>query len=400
MGVKSDKNYALVLRDLKEKIGLARLRAAFTVNTQLLQLYWEIGNTILQRQKQEGWGTKVIGRLAADLRSEFPDMKGLSQRNFEYMQTFAGAWPHFPFPQPLVAELPKTTNRKKILLSPLSNIPSRSIPQPLVAELPWTHHIIILDKVQGLKERMFYIRKSIQNGWSKSVLTWQIESKLHLRQGKAITNFKQTLPKDQSGLANEMLKNPYSFDFMGISEEMQERELEKALIQHIKKFLLELGRGFAYVGNQFNVAVEKDDYFLDLLFYNYHLHCFVVFELKVGKFVPEYAGKLNFYINTVDAQIRGKADKPTMGVLLCKTPNHTVVKYALQGIKTPIGVADYEFAKALPKNLESGLPTIEELENALEIEAKKFGRSSHKKTKKAPRKQKPKQRAKGKIAKG
>jgi predicted nuclease of restriction endonuclease-like (RecB) superfamily len=179
-------------------------------------------------------------------------------------------------------------------------LPSDVIPQPLVAELPWTHHIIILDKAQGLTERLFYINKSIQNGWSKSVLAWQIESKLHLRQGKAITNFKQTLPKDQSGMANEMLKNPYSFDLMGISEEMQERELEKALIQHIKKFLLELGRGFAYVGNQFNIVVGKDDYFLDLLFYNYHLHCFVVFELKVGKFTPEYAGKLNFYINTVE----------------------------------------------------------------------------------------------------
>jgi predicted nuclease of restriction endonuclease-like (RecB) superfamily len=388
MGVKPDKNYALVLRDLKEKIRLARSRASFTVNTQLLQLYWEIGSTILLRQKQEGWGTKVIARLAADLRSEFPDMKGLSQRNFEYMQTFAGAWPHFPFPQPAVAEMPESVKSNKILPRSFSNIRTSTIPQPLVAELPWTHHIIILDKVQGLMERLFYISKSIQNGWSKSVLAWQIESKLHLRQGKAITNFKQTLPKDMSGLANEMLKNPYSFDLMGISEEMQERELEKALMKHIKKFLLELGRGFAYVGNQFNILIEKDDYFLDLLFYNYHLHCFVVFELKVGKFKPEYAGKLNFYINTVDAQIKGKADKPTMGVLLCKTPNHTVVKYALQGIATPIGVADYEFAKALPRNLESGLPTIEELENTLAIEAKKFARPSVKKIKKIPHKQK------------
>jgi predicted nuclease of restriction endonuclease-like (RecB) superfamily len=409
MGVKSDKNYALVLRNLKEKIRVARLKASFTVNTQLLQLYWEIGSTILQRQKQEGWGTKVIGRLASDLRSEFPDMKGLSQRNFVYMQTFAAAYPHFPFfqprltvmsnnsiTQPLVAQLKKDKERQSVLQKGLSKLPSDVITQPLVAQLPWTHHTIILDKLQTWDERIFYVCKAIQNGWSKSVLTWQIESKLHLRQGKAITNFEQTLPKDQSGLANEMLKNPYSFDLMGISEEMQERELEKALIHHIKKFLLELGRGFAYVGNQFNIVIEKDDYFLDLLFYNYHLHCFVVFELKVGKFTPEYAGKLNFYINTVDAQIKGKADRPTMGVLLCKTPNRTVVKYALQGMATPMGVADYEFAKALPKNLKSGLPTIEELENTLAIGAKKFARPVAKKMKRAPYKQKIKAKARRK----
>jgi predicted nuclease of restriction endonuclease-like (RecB) superfamily len=406
MSSKRDKNYALVLRDLKEKIRVARLKASFTVNTQLLQLYWEIGTTILQRQKQEGWGTNVIGRLASDLRSEFPDMKGLSQRNLVYMQTFAAAYPHFPFlqaqlvisdnsiTQPVVAQLKKGKEKKDFPQMGLLKFPGNVITQPVVAQLPWTHHTIILDKLQTWNERMFYVYKAIQNGWSKSVLAWQIDSKLHLRQGKAITNFKQTLPKDQSGLATEMLKNPYLFDFMGISEEVQERELEKALIQHIKKFLLELGRGFAYVGNQFNIVVEKDDYFLDLLFYNFHLHCFVVFELKVGKFTPEYSGKLNFYINTVDAQIRGKNDKPTMGILLCKTPNRTVVKYALQGIATPIGVADYEFAKALPKNLKSGLPTIEELENALAIEAKKFARPSTRKTKRILQKKKAKAKRK------
>ena len=248
--------------------------------------------------------------------------------------------------------------------------------QAPLAQLSWYHHITLLDKVKDPITRLFYIEKAGKNGWSRDVMVLQIESKLHQRQGKAITNFENTLPPLQSDLAKETLKNPYLFDFLSIGEEMQERELEKALMQHIKKFLLELGRGFAYVGNQFNIVVQEDDYFLDLLFYNYHLHCFIVFELKIGKFKPEYAGKLNFYINTADEQIKGKEDKPTIGVLLCKTPNHTVVKYALKGIKTPMGVADYEFAKALPKNLKSELPSIEELETALESEAKKFVRQS------------------------
>jgi predicted nuclease of restriction endonuclease-like (RecB) superfamily len=287
-------------------------------------------------------------------------MKGLSVRNIKYMRAFAEAWPHFQIVQPSVALL-KSIHKKTEFV------------QPPVAQLPWTHHTIILDKVKGLEERIFYIRKAIQNAWSKSVLILQIESQLHKRQGNAITNFDTALPPSQSDLAKETLKNPYLFDFLSIGEEMQERELEKALMQHIKKFLLELGRGFAYVGNQFNILIEEDDYFLDLLFYNYHLHCFIVLELKIGKFKPEYAGKLNFYINTVDEQIKGKNDKPTIGVLLCKTPNRTVVRYALKGIKTPIGVADYEFAKALPKNLKSELPSIEELEAALEREANKFG---------------------------
>ncbi len=253
--------------------------------------------------------------------------------------------------------------------------------KPLVAQIPWAHHIVLLNKIPSKELRVFYIKKTAENGWSKSVLAAQIESQLHLRQGNAITNFEATLPKAQSDLARETLKNPYVFDFLGLSEEMQERELEKSLMLHIKKFLLELGRGFAYVGNQFNLVIEEDDYFLDLLFYNYHLHCFVVFQLKIGKFKPEYAGKLNFYINTVDEQIKSTDHKPTIGVLLCKTPNQTVVKYALKGIKTPIGVADYEFAKALPKNIKSELPSIEELEAALENEARKFQQPLHKKIK-------------------
>ena len=390
------KNYIEVLQSLKEKIRQARLRASFTANTQLLQLYWQIGNTILLQQQKEGWGTKVIDRLAADLKSAFPDMKGLSVRNIKYMRAFAEAYPDFiivPAPlaqlspgkkaivQQAAAQLPSVKNRVLVITqNPLAKSESLFV-QQAAAQIPWTHHQVILDKLKNKEDRFFYICKSVQNGWSREVLTWQIESKLHKRQGKAITNFDDTLPPPQSDLAKETLKNPYLFDFLSIGDEMQEREMEKALIQHIKKFLLELGRGFDYVGNQFNIAEEEDDYFLDLLFYNYHLHCFIVFELKLGKFKPEYAGKLNFYINTVDEQIKGREDKSTLGVLLCKTPNHTTVKYALKGIKTPMGVADYEFAKALPKNIKSEMPTIEELETMLEAEAKKFAAPADKKLK-------------------
>lgn len=387
MASKLSKNYTAILQDLKEKIRIARLRAGYTVNTQLLQLYWEIGNTIYQQEKAKGWGAKIVDSLAKDLKTEFADMKGLSPRNLRYMRDFALAYPQFSILQGGLAKLESPAAEENKFLQPVvAKLKSpgkegKAILQPVVAKIPWTHHTIILDRLNTPEERLFYIQKTAENGWSKSILVLQIESELYKRQGKAITNFDNTLPHPQSELAKETLKNPYLFDFLSIGEEMQEREMEKALVLHIKKFLLELGRGFAYVGNQFNITVEEDDYFLDLLFYNYHLHCFIVFELKLGKFKPEYAGKLNFYINTVDEQIKGREDKSTLGVLLCKTPNHTTVKYALKGIKTPMGVADYEFAKALPKNIKSEMPTIEELEATLEAEAKKFEHPLNKKIK-------------------
>jgi len=371
MSSELDKDYGLILQDLKEKIRQARLRASVVVNAQLLQVYWEIGQTILEQQKRLGWGKKIIKQLSNDLRTEFPDMRGFSERNLVYMQTFAATYPHFTITQSLVAQI---AQGKPAQLENVEN-QENAITQPVVAQLerlvgqlPWTHNIVLLDKLPTLEERLFYIQKCIQNGWSKAVLVHQIESDLYNRQGKAITNFEQTLPKYQSDLARETFKNPYLFDFLGIEEEVHERELEKALIQHIKKFLLELGRGFAFVGNQRNLVVDGDDFFLDLLFYNYHLHCFVVFELKVGDFKPEYAGKLNFYINTIDQQIKGEDDKPTIGVLLCKTPNETVVRFALTGIQSPIGVAEYELINSLPKQLKAQMPTVEELEAELEKE--------------------------------
>lgn len=363
--------YQQILNGLKEKIRQARFKAALTANAQLLAIYWEVGKTIMQQENEEGWGAKTIERLSADLRAEFEDMKGLSVRNLRYMREFAKAYPDFSILQPSLAKLPKVKKAKSesdFLQVPLAQLPSNEILQASLAKITWYHHITLLDKVKNMEERIFYITKTIENGWSRNMMSLQIENKLFERQGKAISNFENTLPAADSDLAQETFKSPYVFDFLTLNEEAKERDIERALIQHLKKFMLELGRGFSYVGNQFNIVVEDDDYFLDLLFYNIHLKCYVVFELKIGDFKPEFAGKLNFYTNTVNEEIKGKDDKPTIGILLCKTPNKTVVKYSLQGIKTPIGVSDYQLANALPKQLKGEMPTIEELEKEIEGE--------------------------------
>lgn len=359
-------NYQNILRDLKEKIRKAKLQASLSANVHLIAVYWEIGVTISQQETVEGWGAKTILKLSKDLREEFPDMKGFSERNLRYMRDFALAYPGAPFLQQSVAEIQDTEKQIDVIL------------QPLVAKLPWGHHTVILDRVKSKEERQFYMQKTIENAWSKSVLAIQIENGLYQRQGKAITNFSSTLPSPDSDLAQETIKNPYLFDFISFGEKIQERELEKALIKHLKEFMLELGKGFAYVGNQFNINVDGNDFYLDLLFFNFHLNCFVIFELKVGEFKPEFVGKLNFYVNSIDAQIKDKSHKPTIGVLLCKTPNETVVGYSLQGIDKPIGVADYQLAKALPKELKSEIPTIEELEAEIEKEYEELKSPSQK----------------------
>ncbi|MEZ4722326.1 MAG: PDDEXK nuclease domain-containing protein [Flavobacteriales bacterium] len=394
-------SYAGILKSLKERIRERQQRASVAVNVQLLALYWEIGTIILAQQEQEGWGAKVIKRLATDLKSEFPDMKGFSQRNLVYMQTFASAYPFFPFTQTPSAQLSEKTNnditqtssaqtQKQIVQAPLAQLKGEQkmqivqaalaqldgltemeITQAPLAQLSWSHHTALLDKISDERERHFYIQKAIENGWSRNVMLHQIESELYKRQGAAITNFKQTLPALQSDLACETLKSPYVFDFLAMGEKMLERDVELALTANIKKFLLELGKGFAYVGNQHNINVAGDDFFLDLLFYNTHLHCYVVFELKVGEFKPEYAGKLNFYINAVDEQVKTERDEPTIGVLLCKTPNKTVVEYALRGVEKPLGIAEYELSKALPEKLKADLPTAEELTEEMEKELPK-----------------------------
>jgi predicted nuclease of restriction endonuclease-like (RecB) superfamily len=369
-----DISYQQWLADLKEKIRNSQIKAALKVNTEMLSLYWEIGKELTEKQTQSNWGDKIITQLAKDLNSEFPDIKGFSATNLKYIRKwfqFYSATGQQPLdqlePRRLIA--PNTISQQAV--DQLIQQPGGLLPS-FLGQIPWGHHIQIVTKVSSQPEAMFYIKQTAINNWSRSILIQQMESSLYQRKGKAITNFEHTLPIAQSDLARETLKNPYLFDFLGLTEEVQERELEKALVQHIKKFMLELSRGFAYVGNQYNLNVDGDDFFLDLLFYNYHLHCFVVFELKVGEFKPEFAGKLNFYINTVNDKIKGIDDKPTIGVLLCKTPNETVVKYSLQGIDTPMGVAEYELTKALPKQLKGEMPTIEELETELEKEILEF----------------------------
>jgi predicted nuclease of restriction endonuclease-like (RecB) superfamily len=349
-------NYAEILAGLKQRIRTARQKAILAVNAQLIAIYYEIGKIIIQQQAEEGWGTKVIERLAKDLRTEFPDMKGFSVRNIKYMRAFADAWPEAKFMQQAAAQLQNL------------DIHDSEKVQHLVAQIPWGHHQLLLDKVKTVSERNFYLIQTIENGWSRSILSRQIDTGLYHRQGQTISNFASTLPTPISDLAQETFNNPYVLEFVGLSEKMQELQLEKALIKHMQEFLLELGRGFSYVGRQKNIVVDGDDFFLDLLFFNFQLNCFVIFELKVGEFKPEFAGKLNFYVNTVNQQLRGPDHKPTIGVLLCKTPNKTVIEYSLQGIKSPIGVSEYEFVKTLPKEFKGGIPTVEELEAEIERE--------------------------------
>jgi len=367
-----DQNYQLVLKQLVETIKGSRHKVIQVANTELLTTYWEIGRTLLEQKEKAGWGKKIIEKLANDLKAQFPNMKGLSVRNLAYMQAFALNWPFFPFIQPSAAKSSTIgqTDDRSILQFQIAELQydenQKLGNQPtLLLQIPWTHHLIILDKVKTLNERLFYIKEAIRNGWNMNMLKVNIETSLFKRQGKAFTNFDSRLSENQAELANLTLKNPYIFDFLDIEIPIHERDLERALLKHIKRFLLELGKGFAYVGNQFNVKVQDDEFALDLLFFNYNLNCFVVFELKAGNFKSEYAGKLNFYVNIIDAQIKSPLHNPTLGVILCKTPNEMVVKYSLQGIQTPLGVAEYEL---MPKQLKAEMPTIEELEQELSRE--------------------------------
>ncbi|OAQ20793.1 PDDEXK nuclease domain-containing protein [Thermosulfurimonas dismutans] len=328
--------YAEFLADLKERIRRARIKAALSANRELILRYWEIGRMVLERQKKEGWGSKVIDRLAQDLRREFPDLKGFSARNLKYMRAFAEAYP------------------------------DKEFVQQVAAQIPWFHHCTLLDKVKDPAERIWYIRQTIEHGWSRNVLVHQIESGLYHRKGKAITNFDRTLPAPQSDLAQEILKDPYVFDFLGLAEDIRERELERQLIARIRDFLLELGVGFAFVGSQVHLEVGGEDFYLDLLFYHLKLRCYVVIELKTGEFKPEYAGKMNFYLSAVDDLFRHPDDRPSIGIILCKSKNKVIVEYALRDTTKPIGVSSYRLTRALPEEIKSSLPSVEELERELE----------------------------------
>jgi predicted nuclease of restriction endonuclease-like (RecB) superfamily len=327
--------YADWLAELKGRIQTAQQRAALAVNRELVGLYWQIGRDILARQAEQGWGAKVIDRLAHDLRAAFPDMKGFSPRNLKYMRAFAEAWP------------------------------DESFVQEVLAQLPWYHQLALLDKLPGAETRRWYAAKAIEHGWSRNVLVMQIESRLQERSGSAVTNFPATLPAPQSDLAIESLKDPYRFDFLGLSDEAQEREIESALVQHVTNFLLELGAGFAFVGRQVLLDVGGDEFFIDLLFYHLKLRCYVVIELKAGKFKPEHLGQLGFYLTAVDRQVKHEQDNPTIGMLLCKSKNKVVAEYALGDKSQPMGIAEYKLVESLPPELQTSLPSIEQIEREL-----------------------------------
>ena len=312
-----------------------QVKAALSVNRELVLLYWQIGRDILARQQAQGWGAKVIERLSRDLRREFPEMKGFSRTNLMYMRAFAEAYP------------------------------DESIVQQAAGQLPWFHNCVLLDKVKDEAERLWYAHQTVGHGWSRNVLVHQIESGLFRRQGKAQTNFAQTLPAPQSELAQQMLKDPYNFEFLSLGADAQERDLEQGLLAHVRQFLLELGTGFAFVGSQYHLEVGGDDFYLDLLFYHVRLRCYIVVDLKIGKFTPGDAGQLNFYLSAVDDLLRHPDDQPTLGLLLCKSKNKTVAEYALRDIRKPLGIAEYHLQDAVPAEYRGSLPTVAELEAEL-----------------------------------
>lgn len=328
--------YGEFLEALKARIRSAQVRAALAVNRELVLLYWQIGREILARQREQGWGARVVERLASDLRREFPEMTGLSRTNLLYMRAFADAYP------------------------------DEAIVQQAVGQLPWGHNLALLDKLDAPEVRAWYAARALEFGWSRNVLVHQIESRLHERQGSAETNFERTLPAPQSDLARQLVRDPYHFDFLQLGPEARERDLEQALLAHLRAFLLELGVGFAFVGSQHRLEVGGQDYFLDLLFYHLRLRCYVVIELKIGAFRPEDSGQMSFYLSAVDDLLRHQDDQPSIGLILCKERNRVVVEYALRGVARPIGVAEYHLTERLPEPLRGSLPSVEELEREME----------------------------------
>jgi predicted nuclease of restriction endonuclease-like (RecB) superfamily len=330
-------DYATILAEIKQRIQTERLRVVMAANTAMVTLYWDIGRLILARQALQGWGARVIDRLSEDLKTLFPDMSGLSPRNLKYMRKFAESWP------------------------------DREFVQRTVAQIPWRSNVALLDKLADAETRLWYAHKTIEHGWSRDVLAIQIDNHLHQRQGKAVTNFCTTLPPAESDMAAQIFKDPYLFDFLGTADPRREREVEQALIDHIQRFLLELGAGFAFVGRQVHLEFASADYYLDLLFYHLKLRCYVVVELKAVPFDPGFVGTMNMYLSAVDDLLRHPDDKPTIGLLLCRTKNKLEAEYALRGFNKPIGVAEWEtqIVDRLPEELRGSLPTVEEIEAEL-----------------------------------
>jgi len=326
--------YPALLEELKTRIRAAQLRAALTLNQESIQLYWSIGQDLSSRFAAEGWGTKVVDRLAKDLGTEFPGVEGFSLRNLRYMRSFAEAWP-----DPRLLQL--------------------------AAKLPWGHHMVLLDRLKDGQSREWYLQASIEHGWSRNVLTHHISTQLREREGKALNNFSRTLPAQDSDLTRQILKDPYSFEFLTLSSSAKERELERGLLKHLRDLLLELGRGFAFVGSQVPLVVDGRSFYVDLLFYHLRLHCYFAIELKTGEFQPEYAGKLSFYISAIDGSMRTPSDGPTIGLLLCESRSGPIVEYTLQNLIQPIGVSTYRVTRELPAPVREELPSVEDLQEVV-----------------------------------
>lgn len=363
--MKLTKAYTQWLRQLKERVRSAQIKAALKVNAELLELYWDLGKEIVEKEKEAKWGSGLIEQLSSDLTKEFPEIQGFSRTNLFYIRKwylfYSGSMPIVP---QAVGQL-KNSKRKTSSLNKRKNTTAVPIVPQLVGQIPWGHHREIITQCKQVKEALFYIAQTIQNNWSRTVLMHQLETNLFKRKGKALTNFAFTLPKQQGDLANELLKNPYHFEFLQLGEKATEKDLETALTDQLVKFLLELGAGFAYINRQQLLVVDGEDFFIDLLFYHTRLHCYVVVELKMDNFKPEYAGKLNFYLAAVDAQLKAPQDQPSIGLLLCKKAGKFIVEYSLKNISTPIGVSEYKLTETIPTSLKGKLPSIQQIEKGL-----------------------------------
>lgn len=347
------------LSQIKQKFQSSQIKASIQVNSTLLEFYWNLGNEIVEKQKNSTWGSGFLERLSKDLIAEFPDIKGFSYTNIKNIRQW------FLFWQQLVGEL--KIQKSQQLVGELE-IENTKLIVSQILQIPWGHNIAIIQKCKTIEEALYYVQNTIKNGISRNVLIHQIETNLYARDGKAITNFEATLPPLQSDLAKEITKDPYNFDFLCLTKGYQEKELENALTDNITKFLLELGSGFAFVGKQYKLIVGGDEFRIDLLFYHIKLKCYVVVELKATEFKPEFAGKLSFYTSAVDGEIKDKNDNPTIGILICKSKNDLVVEYALKDINKPLGISQYELTEILPKEYKSSLPSIEEIEAQFENE--------------------------------
>jgi predicted nuclease of restriction endonuclease-like (RecB) superfamily len=360
-----------LLTDIKARVRVAQIKASLSVNRELIQLYWDIGEVIVSRQQSQGWGKSVVERLAADLQKDFPRMAGFSPQNIWYMRAFYLAWTdEVEILQRSVGESDRQILQRAIGES------SPSGPPGAVAQIPWGQNIELITKLKSPLQRLWYAQQTTTNGWSRNMLVHWIESDLYSRQGRAITSFKNALPEAQSDLANEIVRDPYNFDFLTLRDQAAERELEDGLLAHIRKFLIELGAGFAFVGQQVHLPVDGgEDFYIDLLFYHLKLRCYIVIEIKTTPFKPEYVGKMNFYLSAVDDQLRHSEDKLSSGLILCKTRSRVIAEYALRNVSTPVGVARYttKLMESLPAELKDSLPSPEAIEAELESQDQKRG---------------------------